>query len=76
MDKHIPVEGHKHLVRDRTSGAILNINRKSIIDARSAKSQRLAEKTRVNDLTATVESMQNEIMDLKNLIQELVKHNG
>ena len=38
MSKHVKVKGNRNLVRDRKSGAILNINSNEMSQARSRKS--------------------------------------
>ena len=38
MSRHVKVEGHPDLVRDRNSGAILNINSNAMTAARERKS--------------------------------------
>ena len=67
--KHIPVEGHNNLVRDATTGAIININKKSLEDARAAKARRLQEKSRI-------ERLESDMAEIKALLQLLVKQNG
>ena len=37
MSRHVKVEGHPDLVRDRNSGAILNINSNAMTAARERK---------------------------------------
>jgi hypothetical protein len=69
MMKYIPVEGHKNLVRDATTGAIVNINKQSLEDARAAKARRLQEQNRFERLEA-------EVSEIKALLQLLVKQNG
>ena len=65
--KKIPVEGHNNLVRDTSTGAIININKKSLEDARRAKSHRLQEKSRIDRL-------ESDIMQIKALLQQQVKN--
>ena len=68
MGKHIKVAGHSNLVRDLNSGAILNINKKSIEDARNAKRNRQEREQRLDRL-------ENEMADIKNLLLQLVNNN-
>lgn len=69
MRKVIPVEGHQNLVRDAHTGAILNINTKSLEDARIAKQRRREERQEI-------EKMKSDISEIKQLLQMLVNKNG
>lgn len=69
MRKVIPVEGHPNLVRDAHTGAVLNINTKSLHDARSAKERRREERKEI-------EQMKADLSEIKALLQMLVKTNG
>jgi hypothetical protein len=68
--KYINVEGHKGLVRDKSSGAILNTNKEEIEAARKRKAERLSKEKEIIDL-------KNEVHDIKNMLTKLVeKLNG
>ena len=54
------VKDHKHLVRDSSSQAILNIDRKSLIEIREKKETKV-----------TIQSLREEIDDIKNDFQEI-----
>ena len=68
--KYINVEGHKGLVRDKSSGAILNTNKEEIEAARKRKAERLSKEKEIIDL-------KNEVHDIKNMLTKIVeKLNG
>ena len=68
--KYINVEGHKGLVRDKSSGAILNTNKEEIEAARKRKAERLSKEKEIIDL-------KNEVHDIKNMLTKVVeKLNG
>jgi hypothetical protein len=68
--KYINVEGHKGLVRDKSSGAILNTNKEEIDAAKKRKAERLSKEKEIIDL-------KNEVHDIKNMLTKLVeKLNG
>jgi len=69
MSGLVKVDGHPHLARDKQTGAVVNINRKSIEDARQAKKNRLAKDQRLDNL-------ENEVSEIKNLLKQLVDKNG
>ena len=68
--KNIKVKDHIGLVRDRNTGAILNVDRDAIRLAREKKLRRLEEK-------AELESLKNDVSDMKQLLNQIVdKLNG
>ncbi len=67
--KKIPVEGHQNLVRDAHTGAILNINTKSLEDARKAKQIRKSKEQEF-------EQMKSDLAEIKALLQVLINKNG
>ena len=66
MNKHIKVEGHNDLVRDRNSGAILNINRTAMTAARERKKL-------FNDRQQEIENIKKDVLDIKNILMKLVE---
>ena len=66
MNKHIKVEGHNDLVRDRNSGAILNINRTAMTAARERKKL-------FNDRQQEIENIKKDVSDIKNILLKLVE---
>ena len=62
---YIKVEGHDGLVRDETTGAILNHD-DSAIQARRKQKQ-------LNSALEDINMLKNEISEIKSLLRELVK---
>lgn len=62
----IRVDGHGDLVRDKKSGAVLNINKEEIEAARRRKAERLNKDKEINDL-------KNEVSDIKNMLTKIVE---
>ena len=60
------VEGHSDLVRDTSTGAILNINKNEISAARRRKLER---KQKEKDF----ENLKNEVSDIKNMLNKIVE---
>ena len=60
----IPVEGHKNLFRDESSGAIVNCDNK-------AYQNYLEDKKRNNLKKAEIDAMKDEIETLKSMLKEL-----
>ena len=64
------VEGHSNLVRDTSTGAILNINKEEISAARKRKLER---RQKEKDF----ENLKNEVGDIKNMLTKIIeKLNG
>lgn len=64
----IKVEGHNNLVRDSRTGAILNINKKSIEDARAAKAARKQRDSEIAEL-------KSDVAYIKTLLEKLLAQN-
>jgi hypothetical protein len=67
MEKRfIPVEGHDGLVRDRSSGAIISINRDELEKRNTLKELKRKEKERLSKL-------ENEMSEIKDLLHKLIE---
>ena len=66
MNKHIKVEVYIDLVRDRNSGAILNINSNAMTAARERKKL-------FNDRQEEIENIKKDVSDIKNILLKLVE---
>jgi len=66
MGRHLKVEGHNDLVRDRSSGAILNINSNAMTAARERKKL-------FNDRQEEIENIKKDVSDIKNILLKLVE---
>ena len=60
------VEGHSNLVRDTSTGAILNINKDDITAARKRKLERRKKEQEFEDL-------KNEVGDIKNMLTKIIE---
>ena len=63
---YIKVEGHSNLVRDTSTGAILNINKDEISAARKRKLERRQKEKELEDL-------KNEVSDIKNMLTKIIE---
>jgi hypothetical protein len=68
---YIPIEDHPDLVRDYTTGMIININKEKAIQSRRIREQKLKERQEVDTLKA-------DVSDIKRMLQQLLenKHNA
>ena len=65
MEK-IKLEGHRGLVRDRQSGAILNINKEEIEAAKKRKAEKLAKEKEIDNL-------KNDVSDMKKMLTKIIE---
>lgn len=63
---HIKIEGETSYIRDKNTGAVLNINKSEIEAARERKKQRKLKEQEFEDL-------KNEVSEIKELLLKLVE---
>lgn len=63
---YLKVEGNSNLVRDTSTGAILNINKDEISAARKRKLERRQKEQEIVDL-------KNEVSEIKNMLNKLIE---
>ena len=68
--KYIPVDGHPDLVRDSSSGAILNT--KATPPGTAAKARR-AKDRKVDDLKSDVDVLKSDMSEIKTLLKTLLE---
>jgi len=71
--KYIPVAGHQGFVRDTSTGAVLNINRTAIEQARQSKKNRLEQRKKQENLAERVNSMEEDISSIKSLLEVIAQ---
>jgi len=72
----IQVENTPGMVRDKNSGAILNINSNEISEARALKREKRQEMQRRDNLTNDVEILKDQVGKILNLLENIGKNNG
>lgn len=73
MKDYVQVEGHSGLVRDKRSGAILNINSTDIEKARKAKALKRKSILKNEILETQVHDLQNEMVEVKGLLNKILE---
>ena len=68
----VPVQDHKHLVRDLETGAILNTNDKMAEGLRMAKKSRQKTKDQLESNSNDINSIKNEITEIKTMLRTLI----
>ena len=66
--KYVPVENSNHLVRDKSTNAIINRDNSGLEKAKARKKARIEKDQKIDKL-------ENEINELKSLIQALAESN-
>jgi len=65
-DRFVPVEGSSSLVRDKSTGAIVNINKKEMQAARLRKEQKQKQQQEIDQL-------KTDVSDIKQMLQQIVE---
>ena len=68
----VPVQDHKHLVRDLESGAILNTDMKVAEGLRMAKKNRQKTKDQLETNTNDLNSIKTELSEIKTMLRTLI----
>ena len=71
--KHVQVQGHTNLVRDKRTGAILNTNRNEIVRARKIKDIKNKETEVIKNLSQDVDTLKEDMKEIKELLFRLVE---
>ena len=72
MDK-VKVEGFSDLVRDKKTGAVVNINRPEAALARQRKYNWRVQQQEQQQLKSDVDQLKNDMSDIKDLLTKLVE---
>ena len=66
------IEGYKHLVRDKETGAVLNINTEIPQGLKLAKLKKRKEQEQLETNTNDINSIKNELTEIKTMLRTLV----
>lgn len=69
----IKVEGHPNLRRDANTGAIINSNGSAYNNYMIRKANQNAEKNEIEEMKTDINSLKNDICDIKELLLKLVE---
>ena len=70
------VEGHKDLVKDMHSKAVINTNRSAYLAAVQRKQNIVAQKDSIRDATREINILKSEMHEIKSLLVKLVEKDG
>ena len=72
MSRFLQVEGHKDLVRDTESGAIINRNRSAYDIAKKRAEDAQRQRDEIRAATREINNLKCEMHEIKGLLQKLV----
>ena len=67
-----PIEGYKHLVRDKETGAVLNINTEIPQGLKLAKRKKRKEQEQLETNTNDINSIKTELTEIKTMLGTLI----
>lgn len=74
MDVNVKkIEGHPDLVKDLTSGAIINTNRDAYAAAKRRAAAAQAQRDEIRNTTREINNLKCEMHEIKNLLNQLVE---
>ena len=72
MSRFLQVEGHKDLVRDTESGAIINRNRSAYEIAKKRAEDAQRQRDEIRTATREINTLKCEMHEIKNMLTELI----
>ena len=69
----IQVEGHKDLVRDEGSNAIINTNKSAYLIAKKRADEAQRQRDEIRETTRELNSLKSEMHEIKNMLLKLVE---
>ncbi len=69
----IQVEGHKDLVRDEKSNAIINTNKSAYLIAKKRAEEAQRQRDEIRQTTRELNSLKSEMHEIKNMLLKLVE---
>ena len=69
----IKVEGHKDLVRDERSNAIVNTNKSAYLIAKKRAEEAQRQRDEIRQTTRELNSLKSEMHEIKNMLLKLVE---
>ena len=67
------IEGHSGFAKNTATGAVLNINKKEIIDARARKARRKQEEQDLQNMKETVNKLETDVSEIKDLLNKIAE---
>ena len=68
----IQIKGHKNLVRDLETGAILNTSEDGAVTRKRIREQKQKEKLQLERNTDDINSMKEEVTEIKDMVKQIL----
>ena len=68
----INIKGHKNLVRDLETGAILNTSEDGAVTRKRIREQKQKEKLQLEKNTDDINSMKEEVTEIKDMVKQIL----
>ena len=68
----IDIKGHKNLVRDLETGAILNTDSDTAIARKQLRERKRLEREQLEKNTNDINSMKEEVSEIKNMVKQIL----
>ena len=68
----IQIKGHKNLVRDLETGAILNTSEDGAVARKRIREQKQKEKLQLEKNTDDINSMKEEVTEIKDMVKQIL----
>ena len=75
MSEFLKVEGHKDLVRDTSTGAILNTNRNAYLNYKKRLREAQKQRDEIRSATREINNVKCEIHEIKSMLKTLLDKN-
>ena len=75
MSEFLKVEGHKDLVRDTNTGAILNTNRNAYLNYKKRLREAQKQRDEIRSATREINTLKCEMHEIKDMLKTLLDRN-
>ena len=75
MSEFLKVEGHKDLVRDTSTGAILNTNRNAYLNYKKRLREAQKQRDEIRSATREINNLKCEMHEIKDMLKTLLDRN-
>ena len=72
MGEYLKVDGHRDLVRDTRTGAILNNNKNAYLSYRKRVQEAQKQRDEIRTATREINNIKSEMHEIKSLLEKLV----
>ena len=76
MSEFLKVEGHKDLVRDTSTGAILNTNRNAYLNYKKRLREAQKQRDEIRSATREINNLKCEMHEIKDMLKKVLEKNG